>query len=162
MEWGNVLVFRPDEAWRYPDVHGVVGITRSKTTRTGKHGRRQHTLIEDATLAGFLNRHRRPDGHRLWPGTAATFWSAWRRAQRALGLEQFNFTPAGLRGGGATDHFLRHRDIPLLRRRGRWLSERTLERYVQEGVFCVNASLRDTRRAKLVHELAALAPSLCR
>ena len=41
----------------------------------------------------------------------------------------------GLRSGGATDHWLWYRDLPLLRRSGRWTSERTLERYIQEGTF---------------------------
>ena len=36
----------------------------------------------------------------------------------------------GHRGSGATDHWLHYRDLPQLRRRGRWTSDRTLERYI--------------------------------
>ena len=44
------------------------------------------------------------------------------------------FTVGGLRGGGATEHFLKHQNVPLLRRRGRWTQLNTLDRYLQEGV----------------------------
>ena len=51
---------------------------------------------------------------------------------RKLGCDPHSVTLAGFRGGGATDHWL---NLPALRRHGRRSNEKTLERYVQEGVY---------------------------
>ena len=42
-----------------------------------------------------------------------------------------NFSPGGLRGGGATLHYLSERNMTELQRRGRWKAPTTLEHYVQ-------------------------------
>ena len=64
------------------------------------------------------------------------------------------------RGGGATDYFLRCRDVPALRRWERWSSEKTFERYVQEGVYYLESLSLPTRAANLVAELSDLAPQV--
>ena len=53
------------------------------------------------------------------------------------------FTLHGIRGGGATDLWIPFRDLPQLRRRGRWTSERTRERYVHHRC---NTPRRSSRR----------------
>ena len=68
----------------------------------------------------------------------------------------------GLRGGGATDHWLQYRDLPQLRRRGRWTSGRTLERYIyiyiQEGTFLFHQNQLSKEVADRLSALAELAP----
>ena len=66
----------------------------------------------------------------------------------------------GLRGGGATDPWLQHRDLPLLRRRGRWTSESTFERYIQEGTFILFFCKKtgSSRKLRTVCVLADLVP----
>eukprot|EP00973_Karenia_brevis_P004915 677509-Karenia_brevis.AAC.1 len=64
----------------------------------------------------------------------------WNRALEALQCNEGPWTPAGLRGGGATDFFLRHQDTLALRRRGRWTQLITLDRYLQEGVVLMHAN----------------------
>ena len=76
-----------------------------------------------------------------------------------LGVRSLQLTLHGLRGGDATEHWLSQRDIPGPRRRGRWTSERTLERYVQEGAFCLHTLSLDNDSAGKIRELATLAPS---
>ena len=61
-------------------------------------------------------------------------------------------------GGGATDHWLQYRDLPLLRRRGRWTSERTLERYSHEGTFQLHQNRIPAEIANRLSALADLAP----
>ena len=67
-------------------------------------------------------------------------------------------TVAGFRGSGAIGFSLRLRNLPGLRRRGRWSTERTLERYVQEGVYYLQAA-SVPGPPPLLHSLATLAPS---
>ena len=71
-----------------------------------------------------------------------------------------SFTFAGFRGGGGTDCFHRFRDVPALRRRERWSSEKTVERYVREGVYYLESFLLPTHAANLVAELSDLAPQV--
>ena len=73
---------------------------------------------------------------------------------------RLSFTLAGFRGGGAIGYFLRCRDVPALRRRWRWYSEKTLERYVQEGMYYLESLSLPTRAANLVAELTDLAPQV--
>ena len=79
---------------------------------------------------------------------------------RRLGLVDSPFTLAGFLGSGGTDHFFRCRDIPGLRRRGRWSSEKTPERYVQEGVHYLESLSFPTHVVEWVAELSNFAPQL--
>ena len=103
----------------------------------------QHVLIEDEALAEWLKWvwsglpeavMRQP----IWPRDAAAFRWQWDRMLRLLHCADAAWTPAGLRGGGATDHFLRHRDLAGLRRRSRWQQQQTVDRYLQEGVLLLH------------------------
>ena len=64
--------------------------------------------------------------------TAAQHFACFQRELGSLGVSHQRYTLRGLQGGGATDHWLQYRGLPQLRRRGRWTSERTLEKYIQE------------------------------
>eukprot|EP00974_Lingulodinium_polyedra_P087260 8458753-Lingulodinium_polyedra.AAC.1 len=118
-------LLRPDEAQslcaedivifgdaHFPNVHGLVCIRRPKTRRNPAHAPRQHVLIEDAALARWLAWALRPaaPSEPLWPHGAAAFSSLWREGLAALNVLGGGWTPAGLRGGGATEHFLCRQD----------------------------------------------------
>ena len=92
----------------------------------------------------------------IWRITAPHHFAFCQRQLRSLGVSHQHYTLLGFRGGGATDHWLQHRDSPQLRRRGRLTSERTLGRHVQEGTFL----LHQNRLSKEVADsiLAGLAP----
>lgn len=77
-----------------------------------------------------------------------------------IGLELYGFTLAGLRGGGATDFFLRLQDVPRLLRRGRWTSLQALERYVQEGIYTEACQHFSQRVNVTLLELSALAADI--
>ena len=77
----------------------------------------------------------------LWPASPATFRSRFKALRRALELPCDRprgggprLELASLRGGGATDLFLASEDWGLVQTRGRWLSLRTMQIYVQELV----------------------------
>ena len=48
------------------------------------------------------------------------------------------FTLGGLRAGGATHHYLVCQNVPVLQRRGRWQSSRSLDHYIQEAAVVLS------------------------
>ena len=79
----------------------------------------------------------------------------FKQVLKRIGVQSLELTPAGLRGGGATDFWLRTRDVPALRRRGRWSNEKTLECYIQEGAYFLGTtSLPASARLNALVELA--------
>ena len=67
-----------------------------------------------------------------------TFRQRFRSVLRVLGLDQPYpsgskiLDPGSLRAGGATWALMMTEDAPLVQRRGRWLTSRTMEIYIQE------------------------------
>lgn len=158
----DVVIFDNSQVARYPDCYGVVRIAKAKTARNPSHSPVQFVLIEDGVLAASLRHHfrRACNGTVLWPHGDVTLRRHWRRGLTALGIEDDLVAPSGLRGGGATDYFLRHRNVPSLRRRGRWSNERTLERYVQEAVYALTENAVSVNALSRVSALAGLLPDL--
>ena len=92
----------------------------------------------------------------IWPGTNHALRMWWLRTVAGLGLLDLGLSWAGLRAGGATDFWLRTKNLPALRRRGRWSNEMTLERYIQESVF-VQCSLNlPSRVSETLRRVSAL------
>ena len=75
---------------------------------------------------------------RLWPMSGQTFRHRFRSVLRVLGLDKAFpqsskiLDPGSLRAGGATWALMMTEDAPLVQRRGRWLTARTMEIYIQE------------------------------
>ena len=128
----------------YRGVPGLVSIERPKTRRMAQHAPLQAVTLEDETIANWIEcllllvpgPVRRSC---IWPGAEHLARKAWRHGLRHLGLGGLRLTMAGLRGGGAVHHSLILQNIPVLRRRGRWSNETTLERYLQEALFSMSA-----------------------
>ena len=149
----DVVLLDREDAGRAPGVWGIVAVTAPKTRRLPSHTAVQHVLIEDLALADFLgwvlsgvpatNREQR-----LWQRTGAEFRNLWHEALNALQCADLHWQPAGLRGGGATEHFLRHRDVQGQRRRGRWTQLATLDRYLQEGVLLLAQRTEEAKRLR--------------
>ena len=74
---------------------------------------------------------------------------------KALQCDDLHWQPAGLRGGGATEHFLRHQDVQGPRRRGRWTQLTTLDRYLQEGVLLLAHRTEEAKRLRHLAHLGA-------
>ena len=94
-----------------------------------------------------------------WRFIAAQHFAYFQRQLRSFGVSHQHYTLHGLRGGGATDHWLQHRHLPLLRRRGWWTSERTLERYIQEVTILLH---QNQLSKEFADRLRARASFLCR
>ena len=96
----------------------------------------------------------------LWPGPTYTFRRWWDAAVSAIGCAQLGITPGGLRSGGATHRWLLYRDLPGLRRRGRWQHEKTVEIYLQECMFTLQSQKLGAAASRRLASLAALTPAL--
>lgn len=75
---------------------------------------------------------------KLWPFSGQTLRRRFQMLQKSIGLpvvklgKQSPYDLASLRPGGATFLLQRFEDAELVRRRGRWLSSRVMEIYLQE------------------------------
>jgi integrase len=85
-----------------------------------------------------------PAGERLFPFSYSTFGRSVEEAQVAWGFD-CTFTTHSLRKGGATLHWLEHQDQPALKLRGRWLSDRSLSRYLQPAAMGLLRNRLDRR-----------------
>ena len=113
-------------------------ITEPKTRNVG--AKVQTTKLDIPDLLAFVeiclgSLHR---GQRLWPMSGQTFRQRFRSVLRAIGLDKpfpsasKVLDPGSLRAGGATWALMMTEDAPLVQRRGRWLTARTMEIYIQE------------------------------
>ena len=83
-------------------------------------------------------------GHRrrrlfLWPQSPSTLRKKFAALQSALGLGlsgvKFPFALASIRPGGGTHWLQATEDVECVRRKGRWISGKVLEVYMQESTF---------------------------
>jgi len=151
-------------AW-YSRVSGIVSIEKPKTRRMIQHAPLQAVSIEDPVLAAWIQSLLLlvPGvlrGECVWPGSEHLVRKEWRAALRHLGLGGLRLTMAGLRGGGAVHHSLVLQNIPVLRRRGRWSNEATLERYLQEALFATSSLNISRATADKIDKLCSLAPQV--
>ena len=161
VRWVDLGFLASHEHELYPDTFGVVGIVRPKTRRMASHSVHQYVTIESQILASLLQRlmsRVSPSdlAQPIWPGANHELRVWWLRTVTRLGLLDLGITWAGLRSGGATDFWLRTKNLPALRRRGRWSNEQTLERYVQEAVFVQTCLRLPARVSETLRRVAAL------
>jgi hypothetical protein len=102
--------------------------------RKTKAGLVQSVSVDDVGVEGLLMDvlRRTAPGDRLFPFSAYKYRASMAMACKHLRLPR-RFTPHGLRHGGATAFWMRHRNLDQLALRGRWSDKRSCLRYMQEG-----------------------------
>lgn len=102
----------------------------------------------------------------LWPYSPSTLRKRFAALMKVLELDvarssdQAPFDLGSLRPGGATDLLFETEDSELVRRRGRWLSARVMEIYLQEVLSSTFVS-RLPRRVQLrIEQLANVFPEV--
>ena len=99
----------------------------------------------DPFIAAFADTCRRAFGQDpqsfVYPGGYKVMLKQWNHVCHSLEVAFLQPTPAGLRGGGATDFHLRFANLDWLQRRGRWRSRDTLDHYVQESTYIMTTLL---------------------
>ena len=134
----------------------VVTVREPKTKR--RFAQKQHVIIDEPRLIALTNKllAGRDESEYFYGMSAATF-----NNRIALLLERIGaagaFTAAGLRSGGATLEWLKCRNFDGLRLRGRWMSSRTLESYIQECATQLKLSKYSLEQRKKFRELALMA-----
>ena len=139
-----VGLLRPAEMWnlRPSSVqilreHDVLVVT-IRQAKTWKFAARVQTVVLDCPV--LLRAWRKikyilcvgTPTRRVFPFSIETLERRLAAILRALGVPGVA-TLASFRTGGATEEWIRHRDLPGLRLLGRWGVEKTLEHYIQEA-----------------------------
>ena len=142
------LLFLERGDLRFRGEHGddsdalYVVLRHSKTARL-RGARWQHVRVCDPAVIALMY-----GAFGAWPLDAQLFRYAGPPAARGRKMaayvqalcaalqvpygEQAGFTLGGLRAGGVTALFQRHGDLDMVRWRGRWDDQRTMEHYIQE------------------------------
>ena len=111
----------------------AVVIPFSKTS----NGNAQVLLIKDDyiwRLACALKR-RRSHTAPLWAGTPPMFRSTWAKLLQCLDFRPDDYTPYGIRRGGATWFFLETASLDATLARGRWATTKTARAYIDDGTL---------------------------
>ena len=118
LRWCDGTMFDGSLSTHCEQVYGIVNI------RMAGHAPQQHVLLEypgicqlDNTMTSSILDLRLDTS--IWKFTAAQHFPYFQRQPRSFGVSHQHCTLHGIRGGGATDHWLLFRDLPLLRRGGR-------------------------------------------
>ena len=138
-------------------------LLRIKEPKTrGRHARHQAARIDQSDVVALLSAVYGPmaPSEALWPYSAATLRKRFSALLGALSLptekkgEIQPFTLGSLRPGGAT--FLLHasESSELVRRRGRWLSSRVMEIYLQEVLACTYVKKLDPKVRERIDSLS--------
>ena len=131
------LVLPEDSA---PGIQTALLKIRLPKTR-GRAARHQAVKIDPSDIVALLSAvfGKLSPSSRLWPWSPATLRKRFRDLQIAIGLESqlkrgvLPFSLASLRPGGATYWLGVTEDAEYVRRKGRWVSAKVLEIYLQEA-----------------------------
>ncbi len=104
-----------------------------------------------------------PPDRPLWPYSAATLRKRFTAVLQSLGLPESvkgsrGFDLGSFRPGGATHLLLTTEDPELCRRRGRWLSTRVMEIYLQEVLATTFVQKLDPSLRSNIYERSAVFP----
>ena len=146
--------------------HTLLQIRQPKTR--GSAAKHQSARVDPSDVTELLDAvfSRKPRHEKLWTMSPATLRKRFGALQRTLGLPCHrvdNVRPydlASLRPGGATFLLQRFEDAELVRRRGRWLSSRVLEIYLQEVAVATYASRIEPAVFDRLQRLSAAFPSV--
>ena len=88
----------------------------------------------------------------LWVGSPAAFRTTWARLLECLDFRADDYTPYGVRRGGATWYFLETSSLDATLARGRWASNKTARSYIDDGTLTLaqqHWSVEQRRNIKL-------------
>lgn len=150
-----------------PGLPGAILQIRQPKTR-GSAARHQAARIDPEDIVALLTAvfKRKPRQERLWTLSPSTLRKRFATLQNALGMpvrplgKQVPYDLASLRAGGATFLLQRFEDSELVRRRGRWISARVCEIYIQETCVATHAEAMPTIAFQRVQKLASAFPAI--
>ena len=149
-----------------PGVHFILLRIRSPKTR-GRAARHQAARVDPVDMIELISSvfgKLQPD-QPLWPLSAATLRKRFSAVLKEIGLPEAShgsrgFDLGSFRPGGAAHLLLATEDPELCRRRGRWLSTRVMEIYLQEVMATTFAQKLDQDVRARIYELASVFPKV--
>lgn len=139
------LALRQDLILPRDSAPGVAfGLLRIRSPKTrGRAARHQAARIDAPDLLAFLDAvfGDMPQDAKLWPFSAATLRKRFGDLLRAVGLPTERkgtlkpFDLGSLRPGGATHMLIQCENSEIVRRRGRWVTTKVMEVYLQEVMY---------------------------
>lgn len=157
----------PDESM--PGVEFLLLNIKSPKIR-GRAARHQSARVDPKDMIQLISAafgHLDPEA-KLWPWSASTLRKRFSLILGAIGLPSVSsgngrcFDLGSLRPGGATHLLLVTEDPELCRRRGRWLSSRVMEIYLQEVIATTYVQKLHPATKFKVTQLASAFPKLLR
>jgi hypothetical protein len=168
-------MLRPGEAYRLtvsdllfstsPDGVDVLVVAIKDAKNRAQLGAGQFAVCRDQATVAYLQWYIAdlPPWSPLWPMHAASFIKFFKSMLSHLKLAHLGFSPAGLRAGAATARHLEGQPVDVLRFAGRWLSDRSLQCYIQEAVSAlVWAQIPRELRATLLATVSLYSEILAR
>ena len=144
-------------------------LLRIKMPKTrGRAAKHQAAKVDPPDIVELLDAvfcNHRPD-QMLWPYSASTLRKRFKALLEAVGLNTSRssgikpFDLGSLRPGGATFLLLRTEDGELVRRRGRWVSIRVMEIYLQEVQYTTCTERIDPAANARIKILAGAFPAI--
>eukprot|EP00435_Cladocopium_sp_Y103_P046805 s630_g13.t1 len=134
----------------------------------GRHAKHQAARVDQSDVVSLLSAVCGPMAphEALWPYSAATLRKRFNQLLLAIGLPTERkdgvapFSLGSLRPGGATWLLHASESSELVRRRGRWLSSRVMEVYLQEILVATFAKKLDPKVRDRIEKLALGFPAL--
>ena len=83
----------------------------------------------------------------LWAGTSSEFRTTWGHLLECLTFRYDDYSPYGIRRGGATWHFLETGSLDATLARGRWSVSKVARQYIDDGTLTL-AQLQMSREQK--------------
>ena len=150
-----------------PGFQTILVKIRNPKTR-GRSAKHQSARIDPSDLVRLISAvYKDFDAEQvLWPYSPSTLRKRFAALMKVLELDvarssdQAPFDLGSLRPGGATDLLFETEDSELVRRRGRWLSARVMEIYLQEVLSSTYVSQLPRRVQLRIEQLANVFPEV--
>ena len=145
---------------------GILAIKEPKTRHTGAKHQAGKIDVPDLLAVVDLAFGDYEGGRRLWGHSGQTLRSRFQAVLAALQLPTAKtgalkpLDPGSLRAGGATWHLQMTEDGEYCRRKGRWLSQKVMEVYVQETTALLYLKKIDPSARDLILAMAGLFPRI--
>ena len=146
--------------------YALLQIRQPKTR--GSQARHQAARVDPADVVALLTAvfGGKSRDEKRWLLSPSTMRKRFNQIQRALGLpttkvgRQVPYDLASLRAGGATFLLQRYEDSELVRRRGRWLSAKVCEIYLQETAVATYAEAMPPVAFRRIQDLSSSFPDI--
>ena len=113
------------------------------------NGNPQVVQVKDPFLHLLSKHMQRQVGRKefLYPGSQVSLRKFWRKMLQCLHFDPSDYSPYGIRRGGATHFFLQTGSLDATLQRGRWVVPRVAKQYLDDGTLAI-ASLQWSRQQR--------------